>query len=100
MNPGIENLISAIRVDPHINLHQQQVLIDKVNSPNFFENIMHGVFGSALALVISKYLKLSRTSQILLTIAGYGIGKAMWDTYDQDSKFSRYDHKTKMHEIK
>jgi hypothetical protein len=100
MSPGIVNLITAINSDPHITNVQQQMLVSKVQEPAFFENIMHGVFGSSLALIVAKYLKLDKTAQVLLAIAGYGIGKALWDAYDNENNFSRYDKQTKTYTIK
>jgi hypothetical protein len=100
ISQALLNLISAVESDPHINSMQKQMLAEKLGEPTFFENLIHGAFGAGLALLVSKYLHLGKTPQILLTIAGYGIGKALWDAYDTENNFSRYNKQTKMYEIK
>ena len=100
MIPGYPNIINAVHGDPHLDNSQKQLLLYKLQQPSFFENLLHGAFGSALALLVAKYLKLSPTAQVLLGVAGFGIGKALWDANDNDNNFSRYNEQTKMYTIK
>jgi hypothetical protein len=61
---------------------------------------MHGTAGAAIAFAFSKYLKLSKPAQVLLSLAGFGIGKYLLDETRKHDKFLQYDPKHKVYNLK
>jgi Na+-transporting NADH:ubiquinone oxidoreductase subunit NqrC len=49
-------------------------------------------------LVVAKFNDLSKTTQVLLTLLGFGLGSVIYDYYHR-SKFANYDDKTRTYKI-
>jgi hypothetical protein len=61
--------------DPTISPDERQALELLFKDDKFFDKLMQGAMGASVAYAVSKFLKLSRTSQIILTTAGFGLGR-------------------------
>jgi hypothetical protein len=90
-------LISAINKDPALSSSDKQSLIEKIREGTWFSD---ATVGAAAGLAISKFLKLSTKSQILMTTAGFGIGKYLLDKSPKHDKFVEYNDKVRAYDIK
>ncbi len=95
-----QDLLMALRADPSLSAHERQQVEQMVSQPDFITKLMYGAFGASLAYIVSKYLKLSKTAQILLAVAGFGIGRLLLDASNKHSdKFSQYNNRIKLYEV-
>jgi len=70
------------------------------NRDDVLKALSFGLAGATTTLLISKYLKLSKTAQVLLSIAGFGIGRALYnillknpgrDNFGKMNKHNQYE---------
>ena len=95
-----ETMIRSIKIDPHISNEQKTSLVASIkNEDSFYRSLFRGAIGSGIGYSIAKFLKLSKTSQVVITIAGFGIGKYLLDSSDDSGKFMEYDKKLKGYKI-
>ena len=90
-----QELIDSVKSDPHLSYAERNEIIDKLNDNDFYKNVIAG--GASIAL-LSKFTKLSTTSKVLLTLAGFGISKYLLDAVRKHDRFLQYNSKTKMYE--
>ncbi len=95
---NVESLISLAISDPGLSQQAKEFLSD-VKNHSHFQKIISGAGGAALGVAIAKYKNLSKVSQILLGIAGFGIGTVIYDYFHKKNDFSNYNDKVKTYEI-
>ena len=102
-----EKIIKYMLMDPHLSSTERQALEMVSHQPSFMNQILGGVTGGALALAVAKYMKLNKSTQALLAIAGFGIGKLTVSTLRSNanpgsniSKIKNYNKATDLYEIK
>ena len=78
----------------------KEEIIAKLNDAAFYDNLMHGAAGAGVGVAIAKFLNLPKTAQVLLSIAGFGIGKYLLDVSRKRDKFLQYNEKLKVYDIK
>lgn len=94
-------LIKSIHADTNLTKEQKEHLAKFINTPNQLAKLTSEATGAGLGLVISNYLKLSKPAKVLLSVAGYGIGKVLYDAIHNDKKkFQSYNKDLKVYEIK
>ena len=94
------SVIKIIHADPHISEADKNRLVNKIEgTSNINDSFWNGIAGAGAALAVSHFLKLSRNAQILLTIAGYGIGKYLLDNTDKRAKLMEYNDKSKSYNL-
>ena len=74
-------------------------MISSLKDDRFFQ----GLVGSVTGYAVAKFLKLSKRSQILLTLGGFGIARALIKHQEQQAhgdKTHTYDKKTHTYEVK
>jgi hypothetical protein len=86
-----EELIELVKNDPHLSNDERYEIIKKLNDNDFYKKV---IIGGASMAVLSKFTKLSTTSKVLLTLAGFGISKYLLDVTKKHDKFLKYDKKT------
>lgn len=91
-----ESLVRLIVADPHLTQEEKKNLIQGIhtNQPWF-----SSLLAAGLGLAVAKFLNLSSKAQILLTIAGYGIGKYLLDNSKKSDKLLQYNEKLKTYEL-
>lgn len=96
---ALNTLVVCVNNDPTLTSSEKSLVLMKLHEPSFLEKNKEGIVGAGLGLAISKFLKLSRKSQILLTLAGFGIGKYILAEARNRDKFVTYNDRLKVYEI-
>lgn len=93
-------VMRSISIDPHLTPTERQRLISlTTQGDSFWRKAINGAVGAAAGLAVSKFLKLSSTSQTLITLAGFGIGRYLLDNSDDSGKFMEYNKQLKGYKI-
>lgn len=95
-----DKLTTIVRNDPSLSEEEKDELITKLDDNIFFDSLMRGATGAGVGYVIAKFLGLSRSARVLLSIAGFGIGRYLLDTSRKHDKFLQYNEKLKIYDIK
>lgn len=95
----LNELAKVIKLDPKLQEDERTTILKLLNSPEFFSKLKTSAASSGLVYLISSYLKLSRPAQVLLSIAGFGIGRIIHELFQQDDHFSKYNTKTRSYAI-
>lgn len=97
MTIDLHSLTEHISKDTTLKSSERASLLSALSE----DKLRAGLLGGAAGLLISKYLKLSKPSQVLLTLAGFGVGRALLRRMDREpDKFYIRDPKTKTYEIR
>ena len=91
---------AAVQLDQGLTGNQRATVINLLEDPAFVGELKSGATGGALTYLITKYLKLKPKTQLLLSIAGFGVGKIIYDYKHDPKNSSRYNPKLKMYELK
>lgn len=95
-----EAIIHSISIDPHITADQRQKLINSIRTEDSqYRGLINGALGASIGYAIGRYLKLSKTTQVVVTLAGFGIGKYLLDNHENSGKFMEYDKKLKGYKL-
>ena len=90
--------------DPALSPDDRSKLEVLFKDDRFFDKLMQGAMGASLAYAVAKFLKLSRPTQIILTAAGFGIGriiaKNLREEHLQGKEQISFDKKTNVHTVK
>ncbi len=89
-------LVKIIQADPHLAPQEKSELTNAVSNEDSWTK---GLLGAGAGMAVAKFLKLSTNAQILLTMAGYGIGKYLLASHRKSDKLLSYDPKTKNYQI-
>lgn len=95
-----QQIVKAIQHDPSLSEAEKELLISKINDDKWFDKLMHGATGASVGYLVSKFFGLTKKSQVLLTVAGFGIGRYLLDNVRKSGKFMQYNDKLKVYEIK
>lgn len=95
-----DQLLAAVRRDPALTYEEKEELIDKINDANFYNSIVNGAIGGSIGFAIAKFFGLSKQAQVLLSLAGFGIGKYLLDATRKHDRFLQYNEKLKVYDIK
>lgn len=100
-NPQIsqQQLVQLVMNDPLLSISEKAELVDKLRDANYYQSLVHGAIGAGLGLAFSRYMELSRTAQVLISLAGFGIGKYLLDVSSKHDKFLQYNDKYKTYTI-
>lgn len=92
-------VLTLISRDPTLTGGEKQDIIHLLSQPNEFEKMLAGTKGAALAFLISKYLKLTPQAQVLLSIAGFGLGSYFKSKASDKRQLVQYNDKIKAYEL-
>ena len=95
-----EDLIEAVANDLSLSPQQRIEIVNRLQKEDQFSNLEHGVIGGALGYSLSKFLKLGKTSQLLLSIAGFGAGKLLLNHGNANDNTLNYNKKNNTYEVK
>lgn len=93
-------LLLAVQADRSLSKEERDRVLQILNQPDFLTKLTAGAFGASITYLIAKFLHLSKTAQVLLAIAGFGIGKLLLDASSHHTdRFATYNNKMKVYEI-
>ena len=93
-------ILRSVSIDPHLSSNERQLLLNQIaQGDSFWQKHLGGAVGAGISLAISRYLKLSTTSQVLVTLAGFGLGKYLLDKSDDSTKFMEYNKQLKGYKL-
>ena len=88
-----------IHQDEGLDHHKKQSLLTMLNSPEVMDHLLAGAAGAVLAKTVASYAEMSKPAQVLMSLAGFGLGNVMYNAF-QENKFSSYDQDTAKSRIK
>ncbi|RTL07617.1 hypothetical protein EKK58_00150 [Candidatus Dependentiae bacterium] len=92
-------LRQAIAKDQSLSHAQKEETYTWLDDPVVLNELRSGSIGAALTLLIGKFLNMKPRNQLLLSIAGFGIGKIIYDYKNDPKNFSRWNKQLRMYEI-
>ena len=95
-----QELIRLANSDLGLSESAKQELVEKLHDDEFYDKLMHGTVGAGTGYIVSKFLNLSKRSQMLLSVAGFGVGTYLLDSAKKHDKFLKYNKQLKIYEIK
>ncbi len=99
--PNIAAIRTAIRSDRGLTPNEQALVEKKLQNEAFTQKLLYGGAGAGLGLLIGKFLMLSPTARILVSLAGFGLGKAILTHSKNDKEPGlQYNDNTRMYELK
>lgn len=102
MDIDLAELRKAIDTDRELKDRERAELLHAIDEKDFIKRTAFGGAGAAIGLIISKYLKLSRPSQVLLSLAGFGVGRLIYDGLIKNphrDNFGKLNQRTNQYEI-
>jgi hypothetical protein len=95
-------LRQAVQADRFLNHQQRLQVMDKIKQfPSTTKN-QSGIVGGGIGVAIARYLALSKPAQAMLAVAGFGIGRVLWDHYYGEKnaqRFTQFNDRIKAYEI-
>jgi len=88
------DLAKYIKADHALSQDQKTHILRMLNSPDVASHLLAGTAGAALALAVARWKKMSGTSQVLMSLAGFGLGNIILNKLMGPSKFTRWDPDT------
>lgn len=88
-----------VTADQALSSSQRTETLNWLDDPAALQELRSGSIGAALSLLASKYLNLSSRNQLLLSIAGFGLGKIIYDYKQGQRKSSKWNKNLKMYEL-
>lgn len=98
--PPNDKFIAIVQRDPTLTSSEKEELIEKLRDHEEYESMLRGASGAGIGYVTAKFLNLPKQAQILLSLAGFGIGKYLLDVSRKRDKFLQYNDKLKVYDIK
>ncbi len=95
----ISRLRHAVSKDQSLSATQKKDTLSWLEDPAVLYELRSGSVGAALTLLIGKFLNMNPRTQLLLSIAGFGIGKIIYDYKNDPKNFSRWNKQLRMYEI-
>jgi len=104
LSPEItQQLISIIKSDHTLGQDDKNLLINKLQSPSEVSKLLAGISGASFALLLARFLHMGKTTQVIMTLAGFGIGRLLLERIekpDDTSKVLQYKDKLNYYDIK
>jgi hypothetical protein len=70
---------------------QKQHLLNLLNNPNVEERLLAGAAGAALSYALARYMGMSGTSRLLMSLAGFGAGNILLGALTPEPKHTRWN---------
>ena len=86
MDINLPELQRCIQADRDLKDQEKAELLTRLNEQDFLKLTAFGGLGAALGVMVARYLKLSRTTQVLLGLAGFGLGRVLYDRLIRNPK--------------
>lgn len=94
-----KEILKYINEDAGLDQNKKRKLYSMLSSPEAMDYLLTGAAGAYIAHALASYTNMSKTSRILLSLAGYGIGNIIYNAL-VERKFTSYDPNTAVATIK
>ena len=85
------NMFQHFVVHDHgIDLPKKNSILTMLNSPEWVDHLLVGAAGAAITKAVSSYAGLSKPAQVLLSLAGFGVGNMIYNHF-KENKHTSYD---------
>ncbi|CAK0773823.1 hypothetical protein CCP3SC5AM1_880016 [Gammaproteobacteria bacterium] len=92
---NIDSLLGLIHYDAGLSPSEKAQLLEICQDKKSISKFLSGAAGATVSIAIAKYVNLSKAAQILLGVAGYGIGRLIYDQVTKHHKqFATYNDRT------
>lgn len=96
-----ELLGELVQRDPTMTLEHKRLLQEKMREPGLFDRLMMGAGGAALMYTISKFLKMPKEGQMMMSLMGFGIGGILLKAFGaSEEKHPNYDPEKKVYVVR
>jgi hypothetical protein len=85
-----EDLTRFIRQDQGLHPAQRANVIQMLNNPDIATHVLTGLTGAGIALAVARWKKMSTTSQVLMSLAGFGLGNIILNKLTPSPKFTNW----------
>lgn len=102
MDIDLAELRRVINIDHELHAREREELLACIDEKDFMKRTAFGGLGAATGLLVAKFLKLSTTTQVLLSLAGFGIGRMLYDGLIKNphrDNFGKVNPRTNQYEI-
>ena len=89
-----EDIAKYVRNDHGLHPDQRFQVLQMLNTPDVASHLLVGATGAALALAVARYRKMSGTSQVLMSLAGFGLGNIILNKLTPPPKYTQWDQDT------
>jgi hypothetical protein len=93
-------LSKIVNNDHGLDEAKKQSVLAMLDNPKTFNGLLAGAAGGALIRSVGNFEKMSKPAQILVTMAGFGLGRAVYDLFHDPETFSSYNSNTGLTKIK
>ncbi len=94
-----QELLKAVNADTELEDNEKDELENYLRQQDNINKMIAGALGTGIAVLLGQYLKLSSTSKILLSLAGYGIGNIIYKSWKKKRRYMNFDDKTRTYEL-
>jgi hypothetical protein len=84
-------LSKIINNDHGLDENKKQSVLAMLDNPKTFNSLLSGAAGGALIRSVGNFEKMSKPAQMLVTMAGFGLGRAVYDLFHDPETFSSYN---------
>ena len=92
-------LLTLVQQDFGLSPDERQMLTQALSQTDRYQKLMAGTSGALIANAAGKYMNLSKPAQILLSLAGFGIGSYLLKATRDSNNFVRYNDKMNAYEL-
>ena len=86
-----EDLSKFIRQDEGLHPAQRANVLQMLNNPDIATHVLTGITGAGIALAVARWKKMSPTSQVLMSLAGFGLGNIILNKLTPPPKFTNWN---------
>jgi hypothetical protein len=86
-----DDLAKFIRQDEGLHPAQRANVLQMLNTPDIATHVLTGITGAGIALAVARWRKMSPTSQVLMSLAGFGLGNIILNKLTPPPKFTSWN---------
>lgn len=103
MGPGILDsavLSKLIKNDSNLNAEKKESILAMIDNPQIFNSLLTGYTGSKVADAVADYMQLNAVTKAMLNMAGFSIGKTIYNIFFTEGKFIKHDAERQKYKVK
>lgn len=89
---ALDKIKKLVNIDPHTEESLKTKLLGFIDGPDPIGHLFAGTAGSLAAYTVSKFLKMKPETQLLMSIAGFGVGELLASSIGHPARGVTYSH--------